>query len=119
MDLYEVLALKPSATDGEVKTAYRILQKAVHPDLAGEYASAAAALVNICAESLAVARPRLLAADAVKIARAGAVGSGADTTARSAEQSAQHIEFCCKNSGSSSTDIATLPSTSPRTSSAV
>ena len=46
VDLYEVLALKPSATDGEVKTAYRILQKAVHPDLAGEYASAAAALVN-------------------------------------------------------------------------
>ena len=56
---------------------------------------AAAALVNICAESLAVARPRLLAAGAVKIARAGAVGSGADTTARSAEQSAQHVEFCC------------------------
>ena len=55
---------------------------------------AAAALVNICAESLAVARPRLLAAGAVKIARAGAVGSGADS-ARTAEQSAQHIEFCC------------------------
>ena len=52
MDLYEVLALKPSATDGEVKTAYRILQKAVHPDLAGEYASAAAALVNEAASVL-------------------------------------------------------------------
>ena len=52
MDLYEVLALEPSATDGEVKTAYRILQKAVHPDLAGEYASAAAALVNEAASVL-------------------------------------------------------------------
>ena len=52
VDLYEVLALKPSATDGEVKTAYRILQKAVHPDLAGEYASAAAALVNEAASVL-------------------------------------------------------------------
>ncbi|ACO69211.1 predicted protein, partial [Micromonas commoda] len=50
--LYEVLALEPSATDGEVKTAYRILQKAVHPDLAGEYASAAAALVNEAASVL-------------------------------------------------------------------
>ena len=52
VDLYEVLALEPSATDGEVKTAYRILQKAVHPDLAGEYASAAAALVNEAASVL-------------------------------------------------------------------
>ena len=52
VDLYEVLALEHSATDGEVKTAYRILQKAVHPDLAGEYASAAAALVNEAASVL-------------------------------------------------------------------
>ena len=60
VDLYEVLALEPSATDGEVKTAYRILQKAVHPDLAGEYASAAAALVNEAASVLTSPRTELV-----------------------------------------------------------
>ena len=46
MDYYEVLAVDPKANADEVKAAYRALQKAVHPDLAGEYASIAAALVN-------------------------------------------------------------------------
>ena len=42
MDYYEVLAVDPKANADEVKAAYRALQKAVHPDLAGEYASIAA-----------------------------------------------------------------------------
>jgi ferredoxin len=46
VDYYEVLAVDPKANADEVKAAYRALQKAVHPDLAGEYASIAAALVN-------------------------------------------------------------------------
>ena len=65
MDYYEVLDLQPAGeqraggggdvkrvSQEEVREAWRRLQKSVHPDLAGEYAAAAAALVNEAYEVL-------------------------------------------------------------------
>ena len=46
-DPYEVLELKPGATDDEIKAAYRRLAKKYHPDLNGGSAEAEAKMKEV------------------------------------------------------------------------
>ena len=52
IDYYAVLDVPPESSPDEIRAAWRALQKSVHPDLAGDHAAAAAALVNEAFESL-------------------------------------------------------------------
>ena len=45
-DLFELFGVDAGASDGDVKNAYRRLQKLCHPDVAGDDAAAMAALLN-------------------------------------------------------------------------
>ena len=46
VDLYAVLAVGPDASTAEIHEAWKRLQKAVHPDVAGAYAATASSLLN-------------------------------------------------------------------------
>ena len=52
IDYYAVLDVPPDSSPDEIRAAWRALQKSVHPDLAGDHAAAAAALVNEAVEIL-------------------------------------------------------------------
>ena len=52
IDYYAVLDVPPESSSDEIRAAWRALQKSVHPDLAGDHAAAAAALVNEAFEIL-------------------------------------------------------------------
>ena len=52
IDYYAVLDVPPESSPDEIRAAWRALQKSVHPDLAGDHAAAAAALVNEAFEIL-------------------------------------------------------------------
>jgi ferredoxin len=46
VDLYAVLAVGPDASTAEIHEAWKRLQKAVHPDVAGAYVATASSLLN-------------------------------------------------------------------------
>ena len=68
IDYYAVLDVPPESSSDEIRAAWRALQKSVHPDLAGDHAAAAAALVN---EAFEISPPRRIARRSTPTATSG------------------------------------------------
>lgn len=81
-DYYAILGVKPTASEKEIKVAYRNLAKTLHPDLGGDAAKFAA--VNEAADVLTDQTRRAAYDSDLKAEAAGAraPGAGASTTSR-------------------------------------
>ncbi len=80
-EFYSLLELSPTATAAEVKDAYRRLQKACHPDVAGDEATECSVLLNEAFETLsdpALRRAYDLGLAAARFFAAAAAGGGDD-----------------------------------------
>lgn len=67
---YTLLRVEPCATAADIKSAYRALQKQVHPDLAGATAARLSSLLNLAFETLSDENSRAAYDDALRAWRA-------------------------------------------------